>query len=287
MLIGSPVEHSLSPGMHSVIYSLLDINWEYLKEDVPEPELGGFIAKVKNNSRLAGFNVTIPHKRSIIKYLDCIDDKAKTIGAVNTVKKTTEGLFGYNTDWMGFLTDLEELIGSPPSGKDCVLFGCGGGALAVIEALSYSNCKLSVNSKIFVYDLDSERALEVSRKKRINLEVIAIGKDELPSALKRAKLFINASPLGMREGDPAPVNLSQTGLKNEFAVYDLVYNRKTELLREAERLMLKARGGIGMLAGQGLEAFKIWYDEKIEDKKLSAIKAEMIKYLRGKVKVND
>ena len=100
-VIGNPVDHSLSPAMHQWIFDSLGIDAEYNKIKVEENELPKIIKKM-NNGGLDGINITIPHKETVITYIDKINPRAKSIGAVNCIMKSDSGIIGNNTDWYGF-----------------------------------------------------------------------------------------------------------------------------------------------------------------------------------------
>lgn len=279
--------HSLSPGMHEIIYSILGLDWVYIKKEISPDKLEDFIESIKIDKKIRGFNLTIPHKEAVISLLDEVDEQALQIGAVNTVLKTDAGLKGFNTDWMGFLSDITALLGGPPANKTTLLIGCGGAGLSVLEALSYSNFSTGGESDVYLYDIDRNKAEMVASISRMNLNLHPINKEDLEETLSQADLLVNASPLGMKEGDFFPLKISPSNMKAGLSVYDLVYNRKTELLKNAEELNLKALGGLGMLAGQGLEAFKIWYGKNLEESKLLSIKTAMVEYLKKEVGRDD
>ncbi len=105
-VIGSPVEHSLSPLLHNWVFKSLNILAEYKKIKVIEKEVPDIVQQIKNG-KLDGINVTIPHKENIMEFLDEINPRAETIGSVNCIVKSKSRIIGNNTDWFGFSQALE------------------------------------------------------------------------------------------------------------------------------------------------------------------------------------
>jgi len=278
--------------MHQVIYDTLGLDWKYIKREIRGAgELQGFMNYARSNPCL-GFNVTIPHKQTVMEYLDEVDPAAARVGAVNTVRKEPDGkLAGFNTDWKGFLEDIKASLGVDPAGKKAALIGCGGAARAVIEAFRYASETSELSGEVYLYDIESEKARELAADAgRVPgaLSVYAAeDADSFGDILGKVSILVNASPAGMGEGDEPPI---ETGLLKRIrglAVYDLIYNRRTELLKEAGSLGLSNSGGAGMLAGQGLEAFKIWYRRRVNPRKQRKIKEKMTRYLKERVGSDD
>lgn len=134
LVIGDPIEHSLSPVMHNEAFKHTGISGIYEKQRVKSEDLEVFINKLKE-SNYAGCNVTIPHKVSILPFLDEIDEEAREIGAVNTVVNNGGKLIGYNTDGKGFLRSLKDKISKPLSELNVLLIGAGGAARSICYAL--------------------------------------------------------------------------------------------------------------------------------------------------------
>ena len=260
-LIGHPVKHSLSPAMQNAAFHALGIDAEYFLYDV-EPEKLEVFLKNAYTSGISGLNVTIPHKIKVKEYLErkgSLDENARRLGAVNTIKITESGkLCGYNTDGPGFYRSLVEDLKFEPEGKSVFVLGAGGAARAVV--MYFGNGP----KKIFVSDVDKARTedLRAHYKRYFDGErLIVVERPEFKKYLKSADLLINATPVGMKESDPSPVDpaLFHYGLH----VYDLVYNRpSTALVNEANAAKLHAATGIGMLLYQGAIAFEIWTGAK-------------------------
>jgi len=260
-IIGHPVKHSLSPAMQSAAFKEYGIDAEYLLYDVEPPDLEDFLQNLKLK-KISGLNVTIPHKIKAKDYLErygSLDANAKRLGAVNTIKVVQDGsLCGYNTDGPGFYRSLVEDLKFEPEGKNVFMLGAGGAAHAVVMYLANGP------KKIYIYDIDKKKTEELKAHYKIYYDerkLAVVDESDLKGALKDSDLLVNATPIGMKEPDPSPVDkdLLRTGLR----VYDLVYNRPlTRLVKEANSLKLHAVTGLGMLLYQGAIAFEIWTGRK-------------------------
>ncbi len=273
MLIGDPVEHSLSDSLHNIIYDYFGLkDWRYIKKRVPGNELENF-TKEATKTGCIGFNVTIPHKQAVMPYLDGTSDAVKKMGAVNTVKNENGKLTGHNTDWKGFIEDIEQELGIGQGGDEHILLlGAGGAARAVVYGLKKMGKK-----NIFIYDINRERALNLADE----FSLCLVEKEDLGFHRSRAKFLINATPLGMKKEEPSPLRLDDS--RDDLRVYDLIYNRETELLKSAREMGLRAASGEGMLAGQGIEAFRIWSGFNIRDDEKRELKDRITGFIREEV----
>ena len=187
-----------------------------------------------------GFAVTNPHKRSIIEYLDDIDDAARAIGAVNTVKVDHSRLIGTNTDAAGFIEPLLEQLGDL-RGSEAAVYGAGGAARACVYALRSAGAKVSVHAR------DPQKAARLAEE----FGVAAGGDIGTPD------IFVNATPVGTR-GHPESSVLAPGELDGIGLVYDLTYNpRETVLLRDAKAAGCKTLDGLAMLIAQGAKQFEL------------------------------
>lgn len=259
-LVGHPVKHSLSPAMQNAAFKACGIDAQYRLHDVPEGDLEGFLAGL-SGSGISGLNVTIPHKIKTRVFLEregTLDDNAERLGAVNTVKVTPEGLFGYNTDGPGFYRSLVEDLKFEPESKRVFVLGAGGAATAVVMYLGNGPKQITVS------DVDALKLRDLSdRFKRYfdPKKLKTVSTDDIPDQIKNADLLVNATPVGMRDGDPSPVD--KTLLRAGLRVYDLVYNRPyTQLVKDANSAKCHAVTGLGMLLYQGAIAFEIWTGKK-------------------------
>lgn len=259
-LIGHPVEHSLSPAMHNAAFKALGIDAEYRLFDVLPENLDLFLRELPKNS-ISGTNVTIPHKVKAKQYIEAngsLNDHAMRLGAVNTIKVDGQKLSGFNTDGPGFYRSLVEDLKFEPEGKTVFVLGAGGAARAIIMFLGEGP------KKIYVTDIDDFAATEL--KKHFDkyyswrkLEVMKRG--DFEKDFEKADLFIQATPIGMKEDDPSPIDVNY--LHPKLRVYDVIYNRPlTKLVQEASKRKLHATTGLGMLLYQGAIAFELWTGKK-------------------------
>jgi len=207
---------------------------------------------------LRGLNITVPHKVTVIKYLDALTDDARLIGAVNTIEITDGKLIGHNTDGRGFLRSLREETALRPKGKTFLMVGSGGAARAVCF-----NLALAGAGTIVLHDIDRAKAEKLGRDVRsaTAAKVIVLEASGLRSSAPDADCIINATPLGLKKDDPLP--LSPDLIRKGQLVCDLVYNPPdTPLLRTARSRGAKTLRGIGMLLYQGVIAFEIWTGKK-------------------------
>jgi shikimate dehydrogenase len=260
-VLGHPAGHSLSPAMQNAAFKAAGFDAEYGIYDVAPEALDDFLSGFVSNG-ISGLNVTIPHKIKTKEYLErhgSLDAFAKKMGAVNTVKAGADGkLRGYNTDGPGFYRSLVEDLKFEPEGKSVFVLGSGGAATAVVMYLGNGP------KKIFIADVDKDKTAALKDRylkhydgSRISVVDPADMKDKLDSC----DLLVNATPIGMKAGDPSPVSsqIFHRGLR----IYDLVYNRPaTQLVSEASRAKLHAVTGLGMLLYQGAISFEIWTDIK-------------------------
>lgn len=286
-LIGYPVKHSLSAYMHNAAFKYLKdqgkINYdaEYRLFEVPPDKLEEFLFnpdKIFEDTKgdliragdVAGFNITIPHKvkaKEILERQFPFNKNAgimerdlhyvKVSGAVNTVRRADGKLEYFNTDAVGFLKSLEEDLKFNTKKKKVLIIGCGGAGRAVIAALSWKQNKIN---KIFIYDLNKE-ALGFARTHFSSFQYVMdkiefISTEKMPKSIKDCQLLVNASPVGMREED-GPI-VDKNLLHRDLSIYDVVYNRETQLIKDAKSSGLPAMGGLGMLLYQGVDAFELW-----------------------------
>lgn len=251
LVIGDPIEHSLSPVMHNVAFNQAGIHGSYEKQRVTSEELDGFIQGFRN-SGYAGCNVTIPHKVSILPYLDEIDEEAREIGAVNTVVNKNGKLIGYNTDGRGFLLSLKEKITKPLTDLSILLIGAGGASRSIAYALKKENPK-----QFSIANRSEERLRLLLRDlKEERIEPLSLKRAE--EELARFDVVINTTNAGMYpEVQTVPLNLHH--LKEDTVVCDIVYNPlMTRWLENAKEKGAETDNGVSMLVMQGAMAFEKW-----------------------------
>ncbi|WP_459202545.1 shikimate dehydrogenase [Methanococcus sp. CF] len=250
-LIGHPVEHSFSPIMHNAAINDLKINYEYLAFDVLEENLKDVVAGAKA-LQIAGFNVTIPHKLNIMRYLDEIDPDAEAIGAVNTVKIENGIAIGYNTDGIGAKKALEEKTGILIN-KNILIIGSGGASRAVSFELAKENNLTIVNRHVEKAEvLAKELSQKLEKENSINY-------GNLDVDIKNFDIIINTTPVGMYPNIDVKPIISLKNIKKDAVVMDLIYNPIEPIfLKEAEKYGAETINGLGMLIYQGAVSFEIW-----------------------------
>lgn len=271
-VMGWPVEHSLSPAMQNAALEKAGLDYAYIALPVPPNDLEKAVEGLKAMG-FCGWNVTIPHKTAIMRFMDELDSSARMIGAVNTVVNRDGRLKGFNTDAAGFLRGLEQANFSA-AGKNAAILGAGGAARAVIWGL----CQAGVsNITIGVRNPEKAESLAELFQSHMNVEVFNWEDAAFRNALKSAELLVNTTPLGMEpnvDGMP-PVGLEL--LPNGALVYDIIYvPAETMLLREAKRLGYSVVNGEYMLAGQGAEAFKMWTGKTPDEKLMRRVLRESL-----------
>jgi shikimate dehydrogenase len=256
-IFGHPVEHTFSPGMHNAAFKKLRMDACYVPFAV-RPEALGDAINALIPLGIRGLNVTVPHKEKVIAFLDELSEEARLIGAVNTIEIKAGRLIGHNTDGRGFLRSLRDNAGFNPKGKKMLLIGSGGAARAVGFSLALAGVK-----KIVFFDIDTKKAnvLVSDIRKKTGVLVESIAGDATAEYATEADCLINATPLGLKKGDPLP--LSKEAIRKEHLVCDLVYNpSETRFLQQAKKCGARRLPGIGMLLYQGVIAFEIWTGEK-------------------------
>jgi len=264
-VIGDPVRHSRSPAMHNAAFRALGLPYAYVAFHVVPEQVGAAIAAVRALD-LAGLNVTIPHKRAVIEYLDSLSPAAVACGAVNTVVNRGGRLHGENTDVDGLARALEELGISRRRKLDrAIVIGAGGAARAAVFMLG------RVAREVVVAARHPERALALcdAMRGRVAAELEAqpverLAPDPDPSLermLCRARVVLNATPLGMSGERFVPLDYAAT--PRDCVFYDMIYTReRTPFLVGAARLRRRHAAGLGMLLHQGAAAFRLWTGRK-------------------------
>lgn len=233
--IGEKLGHSFSKEIHNLI-----ADYEYELKEIEKDKLSDFMTEADFNA----INVTIPYKEAVIPHLDSIDEHAMKIGAVNTVVKKDGKLYGYNTDFLGMVALIDEL-GLDISDRKCAILGSGGTAKTAKAVLSY---------------LGAREILTVSRK----ADDGRIDYNELYSKHTDTEIIVNTTPVGMYpRNESCPIELDKFG--SLHGVIDSVYNPiKTNLILTAQRMGVKALGGLYMLIMQAIYASEFFTDSKID-----------------------
>lgn len=264
-VIGDPIHHSKSPLMMNEAFKVLKINAAYYAFHVTEEHLPAAIKGIKA-LQLGGVNVTIPHKETVIRYLDELDESAQWIGAVNTIVHRDGKLIGYNTDGLGYVRSLIEESGQSIAGKNVIVLGAGGAARGIVYAL----CKQNVD-RVIVANRTVSRAEQLATDFSSFGEVKGIATESLAEVIQAADIVINTTSLGMAphlNTTPMEAHLLQPGQ----VASDIVYTPwTTRFLREASERGCHLHRGLGMFIYQGALAFEHWTGEQAPVKQMRAI----------------
>ncbi len=255
-LLGCPVEHSLSPAMHNAAFRVLGLDAVYAALEVSPERVGAAVETVRSASVL-GANVTVPHKEAVIAHLDRLDPEAKWLRSVNTLYKREGKLVGASTDGPGFLRALGPHA-KKVRGSRVLLVGAGGGSRSVAGALVGAGAK-----RVLVMDLAKDRVenlVRLMRQRRKGVDAAGVTREEAERGLGDFSLIVQATPVGLHVGDPSPLLLSNA--RRGALAFDLIYHRKTEFQKSAEKKGLVTLDGLGMLLHQGALSFEFWTGKK-------------------------
>ena len=253
-VIGDPIDHSLSPTIHNAAYRELEMECTYIAYRVIQGDLVTGIESLKK-IKIAGFNVTIPHKIEMLRYLDNVDENCKKIGAVNTVLNDDGILRGFNTDMDGFLEPIKRKEINVKNSK-ILLLGAGGAARAIVTGFQKENAK-----NITIVNRTKSKMDELVKfSNELGLNAISKTIEEIDELDSNFDFIVNASSLGLKnEKNIIPVKL----LNDQTTVYDIVYKPvKTDLINKAKEKNCKIIFGYEMLLGQAIRSFEIWLDKK-------------------------
>jgi shikimate dehydrogenase len=257
-VLGDPVSHSLSPVMHNTALSEVGYNGVYHAFKVKD--IGEAVSGIKALG-IRGVSITIPHKVSVIEFLDELDDTAKNIGAVNTVINRHGVLTGYNSDCLGAIKAILEKTAIKD--KNVVIIGAGGAARAIGFGI------MSQGGRITILNRTAAKGERLAR--RLGAEFHPI------SNLKNTgcQILINTTPVGMIP-DTNMMPVQREDLDKTMVVTDVVYNPlKTRLLREAENIGCRTVDGVSMFVYQGAFQFELWTGKRapVEVMKKAVLKA--------------
>ena len=250
-IIGDQVQYSLSPAMQNAAFNSIHLNCTYIAFRVSKEELEESVCSLRSIN-IAGFNVTMPHKIDIIKYMDEIDLTAQKAHAVNTVHNVQGTLKAYNTDVYGFIEPLRRRKISF-NGMTILLLGSGGAARAVIAALSEENNI----SNIRIASRNQETSIALANiGADLGLQCDNVDIDNVQKVAAKSHLIVNTIPTGANNETSI---IDHDHISKNSIVYDVVYKPvTTRLLEEAKRAQAQIVYGYEMLIEQGAKAFEIW-----------------------------
>ncbi len=260
-VIGDPIAHSKSPGIHGFWLKKLGVEADYGAQLVEAGGLTEYLASSRGDANWLGCNVTMPHKQAIMPLLDSLDPLAEKIGAVNTVVRQDDGtLRGYNTDAAGFLEPLKQELAKTHLFRMARVLGAGGAARAIVVSLAEQGMVIVLAAR----DPAKARALlnELAPDPDHHVTTLAHFADSTDFAFddrdKCCDLVVNASPLGMRGQPPLPFHFSHAPPGS--IAYDIVTDPlETPFLAEARASGFRTVDGLSMLIGQAAAAFTLLF----------------------------
>lgn len=273
-VVGNPVSHSLSPLFQNFMIEKLCLDYIYIPFEVEESHFKSFFKGIQAVNNLVGLNITIPFKEDAFRSCDILSDISKEVGAVNTVHFKDKKSYGYNTDILGIINVIKDILNiSDLKEKTSIVLGAGGGARAAIYGIK----RLS-GEKIYVVSRNNKRELDLAKwaKEKLNLNLNFIDWGEINKVLKSQSihLIINATPIGLK-GENLPIDFNY--ILDDCKIFDMAYSpSETPFVKEAKLKNISAVDGIYMLIYQGIESFKLWTGISFDIK-------EVLNYMKGKL----
>jgi len=244
LVIGNPIDHSFSPKLQNWWLKENNINAVYDKIKLEDHEIKNFIQDIKKQ-KIAGCNVTVPFKKTVIPFLDKLSPEAEQTQSVNTITFNNGDLVGHNTDIAGFYTAIKKLNFNV-EGKKVLILGAGGVVPSIIIALKNMNVQ-----ELIISNRTREKA-ENLRVLFDNLKILDWGD------LTDFHMVINATSLGLNN---ETIDLDFSSLAQDKLFYDVIYNpHETHFLKMGKQLGHKIENGKTMFIYQALEAFKLWHN---------------------------
>ena len=264
-VIGCPIKHSMSPAIHNDAFKEKNIEGYYHAFHVEPAKLEESILALKTLG-VKGFNVTIPHKISIIPYLDELDQTAGIVGAVNTVVNVNGRLIGYNTDGNGYIKSLLDVLKKPIAEHRILIIGAGGAARGLYYTLAYHGCR-----EIDLTNRTISKAEGLIKDCPFENNSKALSLENAEQSLENYDIIIQTTAVGLHPNiDAKPLSLANA--KRTAVVSDIVYNPiQTALLKEAEELGLTILNGVGMFVHQAAIAFELWTGQVPSTDKMTSI----------------
>ncbi len=255
-VIGDPISHSKSPQMQNAAFEFHDLGRPYGKIQVKTDELADFVAYARENMR--GFNVTVPHKQSIIQFIDNFTEIGKLCNSINTVRIENGNLYGTSTDGEGLAKAVEGHFGMKAENLKITFAGAGGAAQSGVWFFVYKGAK-----KINICNRTLEKAQQMSDALKkafpaLETEVCLMSDfEKMQSFIADSDLFIQATSVGLKDDDPPPFDPAVLDANKNICVYDLIY-KETKILKYCREKNIRCADGSNMLLGQGAAAFKFW-----------------------------
>lgn len=255
-VFGDPIDHSLSPVIHNAAFQALGLNCVYIPCHVQSEQLNNAVKGIRA-FKIAGVNVTIPHKQAVLGELDEVFGDSLLSGSVNTIINRDGKLYGASTDGIGVVKSLKEEGGFEVAGKNVLLLGAGGSAAAVIYRLIAAEVKSIVllNRTAKNAAILGERVFEDTGFPLVSGELSQIW----TLAWDAIDLVVNTTPVGLKSQDSI---VPEQFLHPDLFVYDLVYHagNATTLVEQAVKAGCRVLSGLSLLLYQGAESFRLWFE---------------------------
>ncbi len=269
-VIGNPIQHTLSPAIQNAAFKHLNLDFIFVAFKVTTTELEMAIQGMRSLN-ICGLNITMPHKKNVIKYLDEMDSLVRSLNSVNTIVNKKGLLFGFSTDGIGAVKALQE-NGVHLSSSKVVLIGAGGAGRAIAFSIVNKVKDLVVLNR----DPKKVKTLEFDLKLKNNKNIHCgiLSENSLKKNLRSSDVLINATNIGMNPNSNLSI-INPKFLTSNLTVMDIVYTPlETKLLADAKKVGAKTIDGVEMLIYQGAASFKLWTGRKapIETMRLGALK---------------
>ena len=264
-VFGDPVEHSFSPQIQNAALKETKTALQYARFHIRADELSESL-QLARKWQFVGLNLTVPHKIAAVSLMDSIDELARKIGAINTVRLTDNRLVGFNTDGEGFGRAVRENFAIDLRDLRVMILGAGGAARAIAF-----HCALEKCERMVIANRDTKKAKQLTNELRdyfsgprvlgpvARLEAVPWDENAIRFQLANSDLVVNATPIGLQRRDPSPVPARV--LAPHLMVFDTVYSEgRSPFVRAAEEAGARAADGRAMLLYQGAAAFEIWFD---------------------------
>lgn len=264
-VFGDPVAHSLSPQLQNAALKVSGLDMRYARFQIADTELQSALEFLRPLDFI-GVNLTVPHKVAALEFVDEVDDAAREIRAINTIKCEAGKLRGFNTDGRGFSRAIREEFAVDLRDLRVLLLGAGGAARAIAWQCAKENCE-----RLVVANRDAGKGAMLVEQLRpsfagprvlgpvARLQSIGLDEAALRFQIANTDLVVNATPLGLNRNDPLPVPARL--LEPHLMIYDTVYStRPTAFAGGAVEAGARAANGLSMLVHQGALAFEIWFD---------------------------
>jgi shikimate dehydrogenase len=257
-VLGHPVKHTASPPMHNAAFRELGLDWCYVALDVPPSDLGTVVRGLAA-AGLVGVNLTVPHKMLALRFIDALDPTAGILGSANTLRFSRRNgkpfIEGFSTDGYGLLKALKEDLRFDPRGKTIAIVGCGGVGRATAIQLALAGAR-----RLALINRTASKARAIAQRIR---QLRTRHKTECGFAPVPCDLLVQATSLGLKEGDPLPTSEKILQSLRPPLMLEMIYRpAETPIMRHLKKRACRCANGLGMLLHQGVRSLEIWTGRK-------------------------